>query len=233
MRYRKIWESSATWVLVFSYICFILLAQTTSLRNSNKQHSSASKISSDSFRSLDWQTKQGREASQPIIALLNPIDTVFHYIIIDASLSVSRNRSRLDSPALQLYFWPLPADACRALCGLRQNEWGKEVPFQPVPKLSEAPLTDMRCFSRSKKPMSRKQNQTTYDLCWVLLHIVDLQWVHWYQYEYRMPLALCIEVSKSVKLTDYHVCQPRAKTTCCMPTSKLSEAGSSRIVRSC
>ena len=28
-----------------------------------------------------------------------------------------------------------------------------------------------------------------------------------------MPLALCIEVSKSVKLTDYHVCQPRAKTT--------------------
>lgn len=81
------------------------------------------------------------------------------YNIIDSSLSVSRNRSRLDSPALQLYFWPLPADACRALCGLRQNEWGKEVPFQPVPKLSEAPLTDMRCFSKSKLSVAVPKSQ--------------------------------------------------------------------------
>ena len=212
------------------------------------KQTAASKCKQNSFRfpqesQLTNQTGKRSKSTKHCIAkpywhILTP------YSNIDSSLSQSRNRSRLDSPALPLHFLTTSSRCLPRPMWSKTKRVGQRSSFQPVPKLSEAPLSVMCCFSKSelsaavpKSPCQESRiKQTPYDLCWVLLDIIDLQWVRWYQYgclwrsakKYRNQWNPLITISTSRGLKQFAAC-PHMSTHSWAKAALRGSSGPARL----
>ena len=127
------------YVYVYIYICMCIYIYTVYMRNfacpnykfMQFKYTAASKCKQNSieilqeYRSISIHKRKGEEKqvnqSLHFLPYWHRIPTLI-LLCLHPRIALNMIISRLDAPGLQLYFGPLSADACRALCGLRLSK---------------------------------------------------------------------------------------------------------------